>query len=103
MKWKRGMEINPLSLVVVMAILGILLFVIIKGVFPIFTEKQAPYLRAQTEIATTDCDGDQVIGVTDNCPCDPESRSKSENCGKPSQIATKNCPNACKNEKSGNA
>ena len=99
---RKGVEMS-LSTVVVALILIFVAFAILAVFTDIFGGKQVPWLRGQTETATSDCDGDGIIGVTDRCPCDPEIRDKSEKCGQASSISVKNCPNLCKNEKSTNA
>ena len=95
---KKSMEMSPLSIVIGAALLLLLGFVIIYGVFPIFTGKQVPWLRGQTEGVTSDCDGDGVIGLSDQCPCSFSMQTKEINqaCPSPDSIATKNCPDLCK-------
>ena len=91
---------SPLSIVIGAALLLLLGFVIIYGVFPIFTGKQVPWLRGQTEGVTSDCDGDGVIGLSDQCPCDAYIQTKESNqaCSPPApgSSASTNCPDLCK-------
>ncbi len=103
MKNKKSMEVSPMSILIATAILGLVLVVTIYGIIPILTGEQLPFLRGQTEQVTQDCDLDDYIGISDKCPCDPETHGKEDKCGQVSAIAAKNCPSLCKNEKSNNA
>tara|TARA_Y100000310_G_C20189230_1_gene581736 strand:- start:22 stop:315 length:294 start_codon:yes stop_codon:yes gene_type:complete len=77
----------------------ILLFVfigpIIKG---IFVEKQVKFAGGKTEEVTIDCDGDDVIGFSDVCPCNKNKQEREElPCGDvvPPEAADI-CPKLCK-------
>ena len=104
MKNKKSMEANPMSLVIVAAILGVVLLVFIYGILPILTGKQIPFIKGQTEQVTEDCDEDGVIGLNDPCPCDKSIKSQQElekannKCSAviAGSEATKNCPSLCK-------
>lgn len=102
MKNKKSMEMNPLNIVVGVAVLSLVLVVIVYGIIPIWTGKQVPFIKGQTEYVTEDCDLDGVIGLSDACPC-ADSVQKSEQlqgkgCSPPSpnSPAIKNCPDLCK-------
>jgi len=98
MKNKKCMEVSPLSLVIAAAILSAVLFVFFYAILPIFTGKQVPFLQGQTELTTSDCDEDGVLGVNDQCPCvkSIQRLELGKFCGEPNAIATKNCPALCK-------
>ena len=86
-----------MSLVIGAVILGIVLFVIIYGVFPIFTGKQVPWIKGQVDQTTTDCDGDGLLGLNDECPCTTGSKSgENKACPPADSAAETNCPNYCK-------
>lgn len=88
-----------LELIITMAILGILLLVVVGGgIKGIFIDKQLASTHAQTEHQTLDCDGDEVIGFNDQCPCvsPTTKREIGKPCGEPQPQATTNCPNLCK-------
>ena len=88
-----------IELVITMAILGILLFVIVGGgIKGILVNKQLAFAGEKTEDVTKDCDGDEVIGLNDKCPCvnTKQKLEKGESCGAPDAKATTNCPALCK-------
>lgn len=102
---KKSMEANPMSLVIIAAILLAVLLVFFYGILPIFTGKQVPFIKGQTEYTTQDCDGDGAIGLSDPCPCfylvksredlEKQTDKKCPLVGKNSQ-ATTSCPDLCK-------
>ncbi|GEM_PF-3564449 len=90
-------EVDPLHVIIGAAILGIVLWVFIAGVIPIFTGKQVPYAKAQQELVSQDCDNDGIIGLTDKCPCiEKADNSETQKCGVPDAAAAKSCPALCK-------
>jgi len=97
MKNKKGFDVSPISLIIAMAIGGIILWIIfgpvIKG---ILVEKQIGFIEGKTEETTRDCDEDGVLGVQDKCPCVP---NKDKDCGEPNDKAKINCPILCKSSK----
>lgn len=97
MKNKKSMEVNPMSLVIAATILGLVLFVFIYGIFPIFTGKQIPWLKATVDETTKDCDGDEKIGLSDKCPCTSQNFDEAtKTCPPPDSAAETNCPDKCK-------
>ena len=88
-----------IELVITMAVLGVLLFVIVGGAIRgILINKQLAFAGEKTEEVTKDCDGDEVIGLNDKCPCVnvKQKLEKGESCGIPDAKATINCPALCK-------
>ncbi len=97
MKNKKSFEMG--FGVIITAVLAIvLLLAVLFEVIPIFTGKQVPWLRGQTEGVTSDCDGDGVIGLSDQCPCSFSMQTKESNqaCPSPDSSASTNCPDLCK-------
>ena len=82
--------------VIALFVLYIFIWPIIKG---IFIDKEVRPLEAIAEGTTEDCDGDGFIGLSDQCPCDPNKNKlgKGEECGNPDDTdIEKNCPALCK-------
>jgi hypothetical protein len=98
-KMKNKKSAMTIELIITMAILGILLLVVVGGgIKSIFIDRQLASTHAQTEQLTLDCDGDQVIGLNDQCPCVSSIRKLElgKFCGEPQPQATTNCPYLCK-------
>ncbi len=98
MKNKKAMGLFGIisTAAIAMIILWIFVGPIIKD---IIVDKQIAHAGGQTEAVTKDCDGDGVIGFSDQCPCnsDPDKTKldKGENCGD-NNAGKKNCPALCK-------
>ncbi|MBL7055551.1 hypothetical protein ISS07_01420 [Candidatus Woesearchaeota archaeon] len=85
--------------IVIGSIIGlIILVVIVSGLIKgIFVDKQLAFAGQTTEQVTQDCDEDNFVGITDNCPCDSDINKleKGQKCGGHSPEAGKNCPALC--------
>ena len=96
---KKG-DVDPIKVVIGLILLAALVFIFFNVFFPIITGKQAPWFRGQIDYASTDCDGDGVTGLTDQCPCAASVQTKENNqaCPPilPSDTSFKNCPELCK-------
>ena len=99
MKNKKAMGIFGIisTAAIAMIILWIFVGPIIKD---IIVDKQIAHAGGQTEAVTKDCDGDGVIGFSDQCPCnaDESKLDKGKTCPteiKPASAET-NCPALCK-------
>ncbi len=81
--------------ILAMIILWLFVGPIIKD---IIVDKQIAHAGGQTEAVTQDCDGDGVIGFSDQCPCNANKQKldKGENCGNPDSSAETNCHALCK-------
>ena len=98
MRNKKSVELT-LNTVIVAAILGAVLIIFFYGILPIISGKQLPFLQGQTERTTLDCDEDEIIGVTDQCPCvkSIQRLELKKFCPPPDEpTATTNCPALCK-------
>lgn len=94
---RKSMEVSPMNIVIGAAILGAVLFIFFYAIFPIFTGKQIPWIKGQVDQTTTDCDGDGLIGLNDECPCTAESKSgENKACPSANKASETNCPNYCK-------
>lgn len=97
MRNKKAME--PFGIITAAIIMGILLFIfvgpVIKG---IFVDQQIAYASGKTEEITINCDDDDVIGFSDQCPCNPDIQEleSKEKCGDPHPDAEEKCPKLCK-------
>jgi len=95
MKNKKAISKLVVALVLSLAILYVFLWPIIHD---IFVGQQIAYLGGQTEEVTKDCDGDNVIGFSDQCPCNANKQKleQGEKCDNPDPSAENNCPALCK-------
>ena len=99
MKNKKA-EIQPIWLVITFVIAGAILFFFFNNLFPTLYA-ETPYFKGQSEYATRDCDGDDVTGLTDPCPCvstipNQQTKESNKGCPTPDPEATSNCPDLCK-------
>lgn len=87
-----------IELAVKAAVLLIFLFAMWGVINLIFINKEVVYANVQAESITKDCDGDEAIGVTDQCPCNDAVKTlkKGEKCPAATEISKTNCPAACK-------
>jgi len=74
---------------------GVIVYGIIQGILV----KQISSAGSLSEKVTKDCDGDGKLGLTDDCPCDPDKQKLEEGeiCSS-SDTAKTNCPSLCKND-----
>lgn len=96
----KNAEVEPIKIVVGLVLLGAVVFIFFNVFFPIITGKQAPFFRGQIDYASTDCDGDGAMGITDQCPCvhDIITKEQSGACPPPDPAATTACPELCKGQ-----
>lgn len=87
-----------IELMITLALLGTLLFVMVYGGIFRLLLPQLGFAGEKVEESTKDCDMDEVIGITDKCPCvkAKQKLEKDETCGVPDAQATTNCPTSCK-------
>jgi len=98
MKDKKAAGIFMIITVAVISLILLFVFIgpIIKG---IFVDKQVAFAGGQTEQITIDCDGDGVVGISDQCPCNGDKQkleSIEDRCGTPDDKVVKKCPKLCK-------
>ena len=97
MKDKKAAGIFMIITVAVISLILLFVFIgpIIKG---IFVDKQVAFAGGQTEQITIDCDGDGVVGISDQCPCDGDKQKFGDGCEDPDPDdgAVKKCPKLCK-------
>ena len=97
MKNKKS-EADPIKVIITAVILLVVLAVVLGIIYTIIVGKQIPFIGGKTDQITTDCDEDGAVGLSDDCPCDPdkEKLENGEKCGIASNIAVDNCPSLCK-------
>jgi len=97
MKNKKSLSM-PTEMLVGIAILALLLVVVVGGGIKGLLLPQLGFAGEKVEENTKDCDMDEVIGITDKCPCvkAKQKLEKGETCGVPDAQATTNCPTSCK-------
>ncbi len=97
MKNKKA-DVDPLKVIIGAAILLLVAGIIIWGpIRGMLLGKQFPFVGGKTEEVTTDCDEDEIVGLSDQCPCVGSKNKKSDlPCGLPDAKATENCPVRCK-------
>ncbi len=96
---KNRKAMGTFGIITAAIIAMILLFVFIGPIIKdIIVDKQIAHAGGQTEAVTKDCDGDGVIGFSDQCPCnaDKQKLDKGQNCGDPDSSAKSNCQALCK-------
>tara|TARA_Y100000310_G_scaffold333362_1_gene410750 strand:- start:1500 stop:1814 length:315 start_codon:yes stop_codon:yes gene_type:complete len=98
MKNKKAMTAFGLITTAIVSMLLLLIFVgpVLKD---IFVDKQVAFAGGKTEAVTKDCDGDTVMGFSDQCPCDASKRTLKgdERCAGTPDIGSENiCPKLCK-------
>ena len=95
MRNKKAME-KVLEIVIFIPILLLLLYFGFRWLGII--GQQTASVETQSEYITKDCDGDQVQGTLDACPCSKDiTESKmGQKCPPPDIEAATNCPNLCK-------
>ena len=85
---------------IIAAVLCLVLLVIMTTVIKtIFVEKEINAAGGKVEEVTTDCDGDGVTGLSDQCPCNPDIQKLDSGitCGDTDDPdITEKCPNLCK-------
>lgn len=88
---------NTIEVVITLAVSALLLWAIINALFPQLTHRLFPWLGGQGEYVTQDCDEDEIIGISDKCPCNKDIVEDAKAvCGTASETAVKNCPDLCK-------
>ncbi|MBI2102133.1 hypothetical protein HYT53_05990 [Candidatus Woesearchaeota archaeon] len=100
MKNKKSLAL-PTELIITFVILGLVLLVIVGGGIRGILLPQLAKAGEKSEYATQDCDEDDVVGVSDPCPCVNAVKQKSEKgqtCPPPDNKATTNCPALCKSK-----
>ena len=96
MKNKKAIGTFGIIMAAIISMILLLIFVgpIIKG---ILVDQQIAFAGAKTQEITIDCDGDEVIGFSDLCPCNKDIQNKEDlPCGDPDSDAKKICPKLCK-------
>ncbi len=86
--------------IITAAAVALILFYIFVGpiIKDIIVDKQIAFAGGKTEEITIDCDGDNVIGFKDHCPCvalQKELKSE-ETCFTPDPKSEDICPKLCK-------
>jgi len=99
MRNKKGflMWDNLSESILVMVVIVIIIGAIIYG---IFVNEQIPFIGRQVEHVTEDCDGDEAISLSDDCPCNEDIQNLPGDQDKcPAEIksgsAKENCPKLC--------
>lgn len=99
MKNKKAVDMS-FSTVMTAIIVLILVYLIAKYIiYGIIVEKQISFIGAKADEITTDCDLDDYVGLSDECPCDGKTQKleKGQKCLSFSDSkAVDNCPGLCK-------
>ena len=94
MKNKKALEFRMMAGMVISLVLVVAVIVgLIRGILG----NQIAFAGGKTEEITTDCDGDDVIGFSDLCPCNKNKQKKEDlPCGTIDPPAADICPKLCK-------
>ena len=92
---------NIFWIIIVSVIALIVLWIFVGSLIGgIFVKKQLSFIGAQTDEVAIDCDSDGYMGLTDDCPCNPQiqnmEKDKPKTCGKSDDTARTKCPSLCK-------
>jgi len=97
MKNKKGM--SPFGLIGTAIILMLIVWILVGVIKNYIVDQEIAYAGGQVEEYTVDCDGDNVKGFLDQCPCnrDPDKTEldEGEDCGPNDNAAKDICPKLC--------